>query len=467
MGENNTTGYIYILSNPSMPSLLKIGWTLRNAKERAVELSRATGIPGQFRVEYEIYVGNPDKIEKIIHSKLDHRRWNKNREFFQISLDEAKSLLDSFDQERIGRDEQIEYYISEALSLLENSRYLINKNEPFLLLERAISMGSSDAALIAAWQVLDSSVGRSEIKQVRHYALQTIELGEVKGYELLVIFYSLIEKFEDAAIEFEQYVLKQKDTKELRKFIKYFMSNYGEIHKNSDIYAFGLLNSMETSYVESIDLAEITESNEVYVHSNFIKLRSSKSSALLGRRLLQYYTNASDSQKLGAYHIASVVNILTASLVSSDTEIKTFYKNILFDNLDIVPKDDNERSAVNKSLLDYVTLHKKVNWAGKVDPGLLFPAKLSGYNLVSELLQYIRERAERYKKSEKSQYRDSEVKEIISVIGYIERQCKILDEAGTVGDGANIAEDVVDRALKSTLGFISKAESLLKLINKK
>ncbi len=38
-------GYIYIISNPSMPGLVKIGRTSRDPQTRLRELNSATGVP--------------------------------------------------------------------------------------------------------------------------------------------------------------------------------------------------------------------------------------------------------------------------------------------------------------------------------------------------------------------------------------------------------------------------------------
>jgi hypothetical protein len=44
-GGETMRGYIYVLTNPNMPGLVKIGYTQRLPRERANELSRATGVP--------------------------------------------------------------------------------------------------------------------------------------------------------------------------------------------------------------------------------------------------------------------------------------------------------------------------------------------------------------------------------------------------------------------------------------
>ena len=64
-----SNGYIYILTNPSIRGV-KIGFTTRATKKRAMELSKPTGVPGRYSVAYEKYVNNCKKVEKLIHKNL-------------------------------------------------------------------------------------------------------------------------------------------------------------------------------------------------------------------------------------------------------------------------------------------------------------------------------------------------------------------------------------------------------------
>jgi|SRR5690625_3997805 len=82
-------GWIYIVSNPSMPGLLKIGRTTRAPQERMAELAQATGVPSQFVLEYREHVTHCIAAEFSIHQKLRTFRWNENREFFRISVPSA------------------------------------------------------------------------------------------------------------------------------------------------------------------------------------------------------------------------------------------------------------------------------------------------------------------------------------------------------------------------------------------
>lgn len=44
-------GWVYVLSNPCMPGIYKIGMTTTSPEVRARELSSATGVPAPFKVE--------------------------------------------------------------------------------------------------------------------------------------------------------------------------------------------------------------------------------------------------------------------------------------------------------------------------------------------------------------------------------------------------------------------------------
>lgn len=82
------TGYVYVLSNPSMPNLLKIGYTERDVYERVSELN-TTGVPVAFEVEAIFDSSNPYEDEKEIHNLLSEYRMSNNREFFSVNLENA------------------------------------------------------------------------------------------------------------------------------------------------------------------------------------------------------------------------------------------------------------------------------------------------------------------------------------------------------------------------------------------
>nr|WP_319573143.1 GIY-YIG nuclease family protein [uncultured Draconibacterium sp.] len=85
-------GYVYILTNSSMPDLIKIGKTARDSRTRAKELS-TTSIPTPFKVAFEIFSSDYENIERKAHASLEDFRVNQNREFFRYPLNEAIELL--------------------------------------------------------------------------------------------------------------------------------------------------------------------------------------------------------------------------------------------------------------------------------------------------------------------------------------------------------------------------------------
>jgi hypothetical protein len=86
-------GYIYILSNPYMPGVVKIGRTERDPNERISEISSATGVPAPFVLEYSVFVPDLEMAEKEIHVALSGNRVDDNREFFKLSVEQAKEAV--------------------------------------------------------------------------------------------------------------------------------------------------------------------------------------------------------------------------------------------------------------------------------------------------------------------------------------------------------------------------------------
>lgn len=78
-------GYVYVLSNPSMPGLLKIGKSIHGGKHRANQLFK-TGTPLPFDLEFEILVDNALHIESEVHKELSSCREFKDREFFRADV---------------------------------------------------------------------------------------------------------------------------------------------------------------------------------------------------------------------------------------------------------------------------------------------------------------------------------------------------------------------------------------------
>jgi len=85
--------WVYILSNPAQPGLLKIGYTKKFPEERAKQISSATGVALPYKVEWAYQCFNGEMVEREVHHKLKSNRINSSKEFFQISLEEAKENI--------------------------------------------------------------------------------------------------------------------------------------------------------------------------------------------------------------------------------------------------------------------------------------------------------------------------------------------------------------------------------------
>lgn len=81
-------GYIYVLTNPAMPGLVKIGRSIHGGVKRAAQLD-CTSVPLPFEVAFEILVDDVEQAEKLAHESLAKYRINPSREFFNVSEDLA------------------------------------------------------------------------------------------------------------------------------------------------------------------------------------------------------------------------------------------------------------------------------------------------------------------------------------------------------------------------------------------
>jgi hypothetical protein len=77
-------GFVYILTNPAMPGVIKIGHTIGTPKARAAALSHATGVPLPFEVAAYASFQEPAEVEAHLHLNLSPWRLNERREFFQM-----------------------------------------------------------------------------------------------------------------------------------------------------------------------------------------------------------------------------------------------------------------------------------------------------------------------------------------------------------------------------------------------
>ena len=83
---------VYLLTNPSMPSLVKVGRT-SNLEDRLRSLSSHSGVPVPFEVFYACEVKDSSKVEQSIHDAFGDHRVNPKREFFRINPERVLAIL--------------------------------------------------------------------------------------------------------------------------------------------------------------------------------------------------------------------------------------------------------------------------------------------------------------------------------------------------------------------------------------
>lgn len=76
-------GFVYVLTNASIPHLVKVGRTARDADVRATELWQ-TGVPTPFDVYAAIRTPDCCELEALVHRDLSTKRSHKSREFFAV-----------------------------------------------------------------------------------------------------------------------------------------------------------------------------------------------------------------------------------------------------------------------------------------------------------------------------------------------------------------------------------------------
>ena len=96
---------VYILSNPSMPDLIKIGHT-KDLGQRMYNLSHHTGVPTDFKLEFAGTIKNDMPAETFLHAAFDDKRVNSKKEFFKMSAEYAWNTLKKLIDKQVTLDEE-------------------------------------------------------------------------------------------------------------------------------------------------------------------------------------------------------------------------------------------------------------------------------------------------------------------------------------------------------------------------
>ena len=125
-------GTVYVLTNPAMPGMVKIGKTTRDVSLRLADLY-STGVPLPFECVYAALVKDVDETEKAFHIAFQPNRVNPRREFFNIKSEQAIILLKQMAIEDVTPlvQEKANKIDLEALPSVEKFKKLRRPNQNF------------------------------------------------------------------------------------------------------------------------------------------------------------------------------------------------------------------------------------------------------------------------------------------------------------------------------------------------
>jgi hypothetical protein len=86
-------GYVYVISNPAWEGWFKVGKAV-DADDRCKSYNTSSPLR-DFKLEYKIYVEDRNKSEKIAHTKALKQSKEYTGEWFRISLNSLKDILNS------------------------------------------------------------------------------------------------------------------------------------------------------------------------------------------------------------------------------------------------------------------------------------------------------------------------------------------------------------------------------------
>jgi hypothetical protein len=92
---------VYVLSNPAMPGLLKIGMTDKTNLSLRMKELYTTGVPLPFDCVYACIVEDNAVVEKAMHTKFAKHRINPKREFFKVGARATVKALKKFELQDI------------------------------------------------------------------------------------------------------------------------------------------------------------------------------------------------------------------------------------------------------------------------------------------------------------------------------------------------------------------------------
>jgi hypothetical protein len=93
MPADNSSQIVYVLTNPAMPGIVKIGKTTQLEVEERMKQLYGTGVPVPFDCAFACQVKDAHEVERALHMAFGDARLNPNREFFKIGPERVIAVL--------------------------------------------------------------------------------------------------------------------------------------------------------------------------------------------------------------------------------------------------------------------------------------------------------------------------------------------------------------------------------------
>lgn len=134
-------GIIYILTNPIMPGIIKIGKTTQEDVKLRMAQLYSTGVPVPFECEYAAKVNNIDEVERALHTAFGPDRVNPKREFFEIEANQAITIIKLLEIENVSPLVEQEAEIIDEVEL-DAGRVFAQKRPKMNFIEMGIPIGA-------------------------------------------------------------------------------------------------------------------------------------------------------------------------------------------------------------------------------------------------------------------------------------------------------------------------------------
>jgi hypothetical protein len=134
---------VYVLTNPAMPGMVKIGRTNASDVNARMNQLYKTSVPVQFECAYAKSVENASAVEAALHKAFAPNRVNPRREFFSVDPEQPVAMLQVFP----GNDVTPSVNDSLETDLTQSERASANRirrqRPPMNFLEMGIPAGST------------------------------------------------------------------------------------------------------------------------------------------------------------------------------------------------------------------------------------------------------------------------------------------------------------------------------------